>query len=525
MIMRALILTPLCFFLALSTTFAQSDAPSGEVLIFQEDRLHTTLPVSLQDISPFLSVALIWETDGAAGTPLLRSQHADGSFSDWQALKPDPHATMEAPRYVSSLLYFPATTTAFEIDFIGTESNFLDGELHLFNPGDTPERSSTGTPLETRVECPCPQPDYEGRLDWCPNGDCPQDPTPEPTDVTHIIVHHSAGVNSSNDWPAVVRSIWNYHVNTNGWDDIGYNWLVDPNGVLYEGRGDGLQGAHFCGQNGNTVGLCVLGNFQTTLPSGAALGKLREYLAWQTCDLGVDPTDFGFHDGSGLNLYYISGHRDGCSTACPGDQFYPEFPALRESVQAFIDNGCMAVEEPIELTATALSSSSVQLNWNADPNVETGYEIERSADTPTAFTWIASVNSSTTTFLDTGLDPGEYYYRVRRFGPSGTGTYSNEAYVNTETVGTEDRWQPAEILLSPNPFSEQLDMHLHDPFVGEIRFELLSIDGKLVQDLGTTNKVTEVLDMSWSIDRLPAGIYLLRGSSPAGQFITQVIRQ
>jgi hypothetical protein len=75
------------------------------------------------------------------------------------------------------------------------------------------------------------------------------------TEVKHIVVHHSAGSNSLNDWQEAVRAIYIYHTESNGWDDIGYNFLIDPNGVVYEGREsqgvadiDNIKGAHFCGK-------------------------------------------------------------------------------------------------------------------------------------------------------------------------------------------------------------------------------------------------------------------------------------
>ncbi|MBK8668457.1 MAG: N-acetylmuramoyl-L-alanine amidase [Saprospiraceae bacterium] len=75
----------------------------------------------------------------------------------------------------------------------------------------------------------------------------------------------------------MVASIFDFHVNTNGWQDIGYNWLIDPNGVLYEGRGGGenVRGAHMCGYNNNTLGVCVMGNFVSLIPSDTAIISLK----------------------------------------------------------------------------------------------------------------------------------------------------------------------------------------------------------------------------------------------------------
>lgn len=87
------------------------------------------------------------------------------------------------------------------------------------------------------------------RTDWgCPDGEGSSMGTPTKLNsITHIFVHHSDGSNSSSDWKKVVLAIWKKHrSNIPGWgsdfDDIGYNYLIDPNGAIYEGRSGGLGG-------------------------------------------------------------------------------------------------------------------------------------------------------------------------------------------------------------------------------------------------------------------------------------------
>ncbi len=134
---------------------------------------------------------------------------------------------------------------------------------------------------------------------------------------------------------------WDFHVNTNGWADIGYNWLIDPNGLVYEGRGDNVLGAHFCGTNSRTMGVCVIGDFTNVVPTQAALDQLRNLLAWKACNINADPLSTLLHTGSGLTLNRISGHRDGvCSTACPGNMLYPLLPNIRQNVANHIAQVC-----------------------------------------------------------------------------------------------------------------------------------------------------------------------------------------
>ena len=90
-------------------------------------------------------------------------------------------------------------------------------------------------------------------------------------------MHHTAGSNTSSDWAATVRSIWNYHVNTNGWSDIGYNFLLDKEGNVYEGRADDTMGAHFSGRNSGTSGISLMGHYNNITPTTVMIDSLKSY--------------------------------------------------------------------------------------------------------------------------------------------------------------------------------------------------------------------------------------------------------
>ncbi|MGB0177038.1 MAG: N-acetylmuramoyl-L-alanine amidase, partial [Owenweeksia sp.] len=190
--------------------------------------------------------------------------------------------------------------------------------------------------------CNCQKPAFCGRDCWCPSGDCPKDSIPDYTTPTHIIIHHSAGSSVSNNWPAVVKAIWDFHVKTNGWSDVGYNWLIDPNGVIYEGRGDSVLGAHFSCMNSGTTGICMLGNFETAQPTFSMISSLSYLAAWESCTENIPPMDTRWHASSQLNLPSISSHRDantstapnGCpkGTLCPGANLYVMLPTIRQAV-------------------------------------------------------------------------------------------------------------------------------------------------------------------------------------------------
>jgi len=156
------------------------------------------------------------------------------------------------------------------------------------------------------------------------------------TEVKHCIIHHAAGSNTETDYTAVVRSYYILHTETNGWSDIGYNYLIAQDGTIYKGRDpgtgeqDNVRGAHFCAKNSYTMGICLLGNYMNIEPPQAALNSLINLLSWKLNKDGLNPFGTTFHVDR--NLGTISGHREGCSTSCPGDYVYNRIGEIKQQV-------------------------------------------------------------------------------------------------------------------------------------------------------------------------------------------------
>ncbi len=163
------------------------------------------------------------------------------------------------------------------------------------------------------------------------------------------IVHHTAGTNSYTraQAAAIVRGIEVYHVQGNGWNDIGYNFLVDRFGTVYEGRGGGIDqnviGAHAQGFNSGTVGVALIGNFTAAVPTKAQQDALVRLLAWRLDIAHIDPlstvvvTSGGnakFRAGKLVTLRAVSGHRDTGPSECPGSRAYALLPALTRRIAA-----------------------------------------------------------------------------------------------------------------------------------------------------------------------------------------------
>lgn len=155
-----------------------------------------------------------------------------------------------------------------------------------------------------------------------------------------IIIHHTASqTNEPVDSAAAVRAIYYYHAVTRGWGDIGYNYLIDAAGRVYEGRtgGPNVVAAHAAASpsqnyNPGSIGVALLGNFNTGDPTPKAVEALGAFLIAKSVQHGIDPTGRGwFVDKDVPN---ILGHRDVVGTSCPGGRLYPQLSTLRQRARA-----------------------------------------------------------------------------------------------------------------------------------------------------------------------------------------------
>ncbi|WP_055535750.1 N-acetylmuramoyl-L-alanine amidase [Streptomyces graminilatus] len=168
--------------------------------------------------------------------------------------------------------------------------------------------------------------------------------------VKVAFVHHTASGNKywCSDAPALIRGIYRYHVLSSGWRDIGYNFLVDRCGNIYEGRAGGMtkavRGAHTLGFNTDSMGIAVLGTFGSSKPSKSAVGAIARLTAWKLGLYGVNPNGKAYLKSGGGNLYpkgmnvrlnAISGHRDGFATECPGRLLYEKLASARKTAAKY----------------------------------------------------------------------------------------------------------------------------------------------------------------------------------------------
>ena len=193
------------------------------------------------------------------------------------------------------------------------------------------------------------QPPIIARRAWA--GDRGPAVAPSYGDVRMMFVHHSVNANgySAAQVPEMLLSIYEFHRYVRGWNDIGYNFAIDAFGRVWEARQGGIDqavvGAQAGGYNLESAGVVMLGTFAAVLPTAAALATLQRLLAWKLSlhgvpvsghtTLEVDPADAfytRYRGGTRVRLPRIAGHRDGCTTDCPGEDLYLHLPVVRANV-------------------------------------------------------------------------------------------------------------------------------------------------------------------------------------------------
>jgi hypothetical protein len=258
--------------------------------------------------------------------------------------------------YISELIYLkPEDAGIWFLNINSTTDqklpNEITGFIRVFVPDIEPMEPENNyyDIIISNNDCNCPLPLYIKRQEWGTQFGLNNQiyiPPASYTKVTHLIIHHSAGINESNNWKAVVASIFDFHVNTNGWQDIGYNWLIDPNGKVYEGRGGGenVRGSHMCSYNNNTMGICMLGNFELVEPKEKAIDALKTLLGYKACKEDISPEGSSNIASYSGHMHHISGHLEGCApahTMCPGKFLFSKLASIRSNTDQFIKNDCI----------------------------------------------------------------------------------------------------------------------------------------------------------------------------------------
>jgi len=315
--------------------------PSGLVPVVSTPELET---------NSFSLAAVTWRgsTPGSDLEAYIRTR-SGGHWTAWFPLPneadghaPDPGSS-EARRQrqgTAPLLSAPSDGIQVRVD---TRGGVLPADMRvdLVDPGSSAAGAGTtiapalALPSKTISMSSSPEPPIRSRAQWGADESKVKEP-PEYGTVKGAFVHHTVNSNSysESDVPALIRAIYAYHVDSRGWNDIGYNFIVDRFGRIWEGRKGGVDraviGAHTAGYNSQAFAMAALGTFDSVSAPDPVITAYTQLFAWKFAIHGVDPRRTTYYNTNGNNP--ISGHRDVNSTECPGDALYAQLPRIRSQV-------------------------------------------------------------------------------------------------------------------------------------------------------------------------------------------------
>ncbi|AOS65110.1 peptidoglycan recognition protein family protein [Actinoalloteichus hymeniacidonis] len=281
--------------------------------------------------------------DGVVGS--LRFEIA-GELGPWQPLRPSAEAPDHRPVAATDLVRAPAGASGYQVDI-------AEGLGPI-----RPVAVLAGPPAAGAAPrlLPLPQSSLRAisRAGWGADESVRTWPATF-HQVQCLTVHHSA-IELEADRAASMRAIYRFHAVDQGWGDIGYHLLIDPEGLVYEGRFSGSDGTpvfdgppsgglarsvlagHVGGHNAGNIGVCLLGDFTLGEPDEPAVAALVETLTSLCLLTGLNPTGTTHYvsptDGASRTVPTISAHRDWSVTQCPGDAFFPQLSTIRTRVAA-----------------------------------------------------------------------------------------------------------------------------------------------------------------------------------------------
>jgi uncharacterized protein with LGFP repeats len=353
----------------------------------------------------------------------------------------DPLPPTETARPATEPATTPATTPT--ATPAGTPATSSPSPSASASPTTSPKVTPTATPTVrplastsatvTASTSTAPRPSIKARSAWAADESLVKEAPEYAPSVKVVFVHHTAGTNDYTcaQSPSIIKAIMLYHVQTNGWNDIGYNFMVDKCGTIFEGRAGGVDkavvGAHTLGWNTNSSGIALLGDYNTTTAPQAALSAIAKLAAWKLGLSGVDPTgkttlttsiDNGtYHPGDSHTFYNISGHRDGYATECPGAKLYAALPSIRTTAKQWVTPvtsvALSSITGATKVGSTYYTKGTVSLGWAAKNAALSRYEIVVDGA-------VVSKPSATATSASLTLAAGSHKVQLRAVNIDGT---------------------------------------------------------------------------------------------------------
>lgn len=280
-----------------------------------------------------------WLVDEPLGTTFqleVRASPDRRTWTDWDVIPADEDGPETEQLTHGNLLEVPPSRYLQYRLILGTFETSVSPVVHqvifaLMNTREGPTvEEARAMILPQEGTSGVPQPRIISRKGWGAN-EAWATRKPVYRQPTTFVIHHTVTPNNPADPAYIVRAIYQYHALSRGWGDIGYNFLIDRQGNIYEGRkgGDGVVGVHAGGDyNYGSIGIALLGDYRSAQMTPAMKEALISLMAWEADRFSIHPLESSYFVGR--QFPNVVGHRDLVPTICPGDNVYKALPELRQ---------------------------------------------------------------------------------------------------------------------------------------------------------------------------------------------------
>lgn len=379
-----------------------TEVDGGEIRLASGERQGVFISMVKETPFPFNAIGSHWVAHLLSETDLqleVRSSEDGVSWGDWWELELDEDISGESGENWGQLLIVtPSRFLQYRLSLSTDDASVSPAleEITLLyinsQEGPTVEEAKSMV-LPQEVTPGVPQPPIISRAGWGANESW-SNIEPEYENPQKFVIHHTATNNFTADPAATVRAVYYYHAVTLGWGDIGYNFLIDRQGNIYEGRngGDGVVGAHARRYNYGSIGIACVGDFNVADVTPQMEQALVDLIAWEADRFGISPQGSSYFIDR--ELPNIVGHRDLLQTSCPGERLYQRMPRIRELTwqELLAHDPRLTIEMPVEgevargevaVRVTSVSPSTIGLTiyMDEEPVVEGENPLEWSWDT------------------------------------------------------------------------------------------------------------------------------------------------
>ena len=343
------------------------------------ETLATQRPVSgdeaVESAFPIDFVGVYYDGEVTGGA--VRFRH-DGRWGTWVDLEEDG---VEVDGRWASALAPGADADAYQVR---VPRGARSARAVAINTTDGPEATAATTSTvctdATSIVIRCEWGADESLMTWGP---------PQYFPAQKLTVHHTGTVNGATDPAATMRAIYRYQAVDRGFGDIGYHYLIDEAGSIYEGRHSGDDGdpahdtagkvvtaAHVGGFNSGNVGIALIGTLTSVDPRPGARSSLEQLLKQLSTRHKIDPRGSSVYvnpvNGATRAVANISGHRDWAATECPGGNLYKLLPAIRDAAAGTTspppptDTTTDTTPPVITAVAASTTANSATVTWATD---------------------------------------------------------------------------------------------------------------------------------------------------------------